>query len=95
MFARITKYKMKAGSRDEAQALLEKLKDQIMALPGLINFTNMMNEDGTGYVVSLVTDQATSDANADKVQMIWGQFADFLEAVPVPEGYDVIAKWDN
>lgn len=93
MFARITKYKMKPGSRDEATALMEKLKPQIMALPGIKQFINVMNDDGTGYVVSLVESKAKSDANAEKVREIWANFGPFLEAMPNPEGYDVIANW--
>ncbi len=37
--------------------------------------------------------KATSDANVDKVEAQCGQFADRLEAMPAPEGYDVIASW--
>jgi len=95
MFARVTKYKMKPGSRDAATAMMHQLKDTIMAMPGMHNFVNVMNEDGSGYVVSVVESQATSDANAPKVAELWGQFAEFLEGAPSPEGYDVIANWGN
>ena len=93
MYARITPYKMKAGTRDTATALLQSLKDQIMALEGMRHFINVMNEDGAGYVVSLVESQAASDANAERVKAIWANFADHLETMPVPQGYDVIADW--
>lgn len=93
MFARITPYKMKPGPREAATAKLNELKDQILALPGMQHFLNVMNDDGSGYVISTVTDKATSDGNAEKVKAIWGNFAEFLEEVPTPEGYDVIADW--
>ncbi len=93
MFARITRYKMKAGSRDEAMVLLEQLKGQILALDGLEQFINCMNEDGSGCVISLVESEEKSNANAESVQAIWGQFADYLEMMPTPEGFDVIANW--
>lgn len=95
MFARVTKYKMKPGSRDPATALLNQLKDKIMAMNGMHNFVNVMNDDGSGYVISVVESQETSDANAEQVAALWGQFADHLEGPPTPEGYDVIANWAN
>ena len=95
MFARVTPYKMKPGSRDAAMAIMERLKDQIMGMPGMHNFINVMNEDGSGYVVAVVESRATSDANAETVKALWGQFADHLEAMPTPEGFDVMANWSN
>ena len=95
MFARVTKYKMKPGSRDAATALMNQLKGEIMKMPGMHNFVNVMNDDGGGYVISVVDSQATSDANADHVKALWGQFAENLEVAPVPVGYDVIANWAN
>ncbi|WP_417525497.1 hypothetical protein [Marinovum sp.] len=95
MFARITKFKMKPGSREGAQAKMEELKDQILGLDGMQHFTCAMNDDGSGYIVSMVSDQATSDGNAEKVKKLWGNFAEFLEGMPTPEGYDVVADWST
>jgi len=95
MFARVTKYKMKPGSREAATELMNRLKSEIMGMPGMHNFVNVMNDDGSGYVISVVESQATSDANAEKVKALWGQFAEHLEGAPTPEGYDVIANWAN
>ncbi len=95
MFARITKYKMKPGSRDAATELLHSLHDQIMAMPGIHNFVNVMNEDGSGYVVSVVESEESSNANAAKVAELWGAFAEYLEGPPEPQGYDVVANWSN
>lgn len=95
MFARVTPYKMKAGTRDAAMALMDQLKDRIMAMPGMHNFINVQNEDGSGYVISIVESEATSNANAENVKALWGEFAPFLEAMPAPEGYDVMANWSN
>lgn len=93
MFARVTPYKMKAGTRDEATALLHSMKDRIMALPGMVHFVNVANEDGSGYVVSVIESEELSNANMAEVKEIWGAFSDHLEAMPVPEGYDVMANW--
>lgn len=95
MFARITHYKMKPGSRDAATHLLNSLRDEIMGLQGMQHFVNVMREDGTGYIVSLVESEASSNANADKVAKIWSNFAGYLEAPPKAEGYDVIANWSS
>lgn len=95
MFSRITHYKMKAGTRDAAMALMEQLQPQIMGMPGIHEFINVMNEDGSGYVISITESQASSDANSDKVRELWGAFSEHLEAVPTPQGFDVIANWKN
>lgn len=93
MFARITHYKMKADSIGAATEMIHSLKSQIMALDGMHQFINVMKSDGSGYVISLVKDEATSNANADKVKALWANFGPFLEAMPTPEGYDVVVDW--
>ncbi|WP_298836205.1 hypothetical protein [uncultured Roseobacter sp.] len=93
MFARVTHYKMKAASVAPATALLEQMKPQIMALPGLIRFINTMNSDGSGCVISIVESREASDANAENVAKLWSAFADHLESAPSAEGFEVIADW--
>ena len=95
MFARVTRFKMKPGSREAATALMEDVKSEVMGMPGMHHFINAMNDDGSGYVVALVESRETADANAPKVKELWGKFADHLEAMPAPEGFDVIANWSN
>ncbi|NNK77822.1 MAG: hypothetical protein HKP40_03830, partial [Litoreibacter sp.] len=95
MYARVTPYKMKPGTKETATALLEEMKPSIMALPGLVHFVNVMNDDGSGYVISVIESQEISDANQDKVMAIWGRFAEHLEAMPQPQGFDLIANWSN
>ena len=95
MYARITKYKMKAGSMDEAMTIMNSVKDQIMALAGMQQFYNCGNEDGSGYIVSIVDSKEQSDANAEGVKAIWSSFGPLMEAAPAAEGYDVLADWSN
>lgn len=95
MFARITNYKMKAESMDAANALLEQIKPQVMALPGMVRFINCHDETGAGYVISIVDSEEASDANQAAVQAIWANFADFLELPPTPQGFGVAADWSN
>lgn len=93
MFARITPFKMKQGSRDEAMKIMEGLKSQIMGLQGMQHFVCAMDDSGSGYIVSLVSSKEASDANAPKVKEIWSNFSGVLEKPPVPGGYEVMAEW--
>ena len=95
MFARVTQFKMKPGSKDTATAMMNTLKSQIMGLPGMIHFINVMNEDGSGFVIAVVESEETSNANTEKVQGIWAAFAEHLEGPPSPQGFDVVANWAN
>ena len=95
MFARVTHYKMKPGSKDATTAIMNSLKSQIMGMPGIHNFINVSNDDGSSYVISVVESEDTSNANATKVAELWGAFSDYMEATPKAEGYDVIANWSN
>ena len=93
MYARVTKYKMKADSVDAANEIMNNIKDRILGLPGMIQFVNVMQPDGAGYIVSIVESQEVSEANNDKVAALWGAFADHLEGAPEPDGGDVVANW--
>lgn len=93
MFARITHYKMKPGTRDEAVKVLEGLKSQIMSLPGTVQFINAANEDGSGYVIAINESRELSEGNLSKSKEIWGNFGQFLEAMPTPEGFDIVVNW--
>ncbi|AXI42239.1 hypothetical protein C1J02_10045 [Sulfitobacter sp. SK011] len=93
MFARVTHFRVKPSSIEEAKALTEKLKPQIMALPGIHSFINMIDDDGKGCVVSLVESRETSEGNAQAVQALWANFADHLTEAPTADGFDVIANW--
>jgi hypothetical protein len=73
MFARITPYQLKSRARDAAIETLDELKHDIMALAGMVQFINVIAEDGGGYVVSVVRSKKISDSNAERVQMLWGK----------------------
>lgn len=95
MYARITHFKMKSGSVETAKDMVHQMKDQIMALPGMEQFINTVNSDGSGCVVALVESQAISEANEDNVKAIWAHFGDHLESPPEPDGFEVFANWSN
>ncbi len=94
MYARITPYKMKPGSKAEAMKIMDGLKERILALPGQNQFMNVMNDkDGTGYVISTTTNEVSSDETAKKIAALWGAFKDHLVEQPTPSTYDVVADW--
>lgn len=95
MYARITNYKMKPEKVEAATALMEKLKPQILAMPGVVRFINSLDETGAGCVVSVVESKEIADANVEAVNAMWTNFAEFLEEMPTPQGYGVIADWSN
>ena len=93
MFARVTPYRLKPGERDAAIATMEAMKSDILALPGMQQFLNVMNDDESGYVIAVVENRATSDANAERVKALWGRMGPHLAEMPVPQGGDVVANW--
>lgn len=95
MFARVTNFKMKAEDLDDATALVNSLRDQILGLPGLHQFINVINQDGRGYILSFYDSEAVANANPGKVAEIWLAFASHLEVPPSAAGFDVVANWSN
>ena len=95
MFARITNYKMKPDRIADATALLEEIKPKILAMPGTLRFMNAHDETGAGYVVTLIESKEVAEANTEAALAIWAHFADFLEEMPTPQGYGVVADWSN
>ena len=95
MYARITPFKMKPGSKDAATKLVDGLKSQIMALPGIQHFINVIDDDGAGYVISLTDVETPTPETNEKIKQIWGGFAEHLEAMPQASSYDLIAHWKN
>ena len=95
MFSRVTPYQLKPGARDAAIATMNEMKADIMALPGLKQFINVIGDDGKGYVISVVESQEVSDANKERVMALWGRMGAHLAAMPTPEGGDVVADWSN
>lgn len=95
MYARVTHYKMKSGSREAATALLDSMREEIMAMPGMVRFINVMNDDGAGHVVALTTNQTLTEEAAARVQQLWARFGEFLETAPERGDYHLIADWET
>lgn len=93
MFARITSYRLKAERIDPARAALEAMKAEIMALPGLHRLINVVDEEGAGYIITLVENREATPTNREKIDAIWARFGEFLDEAPVVRSYAVIADW--
>ena len=81
--------------REEATARMQALEPKIMGLPGMVSFLNIIGEDRRGYIVTVMESRAASDANAAKVAQLWAEFAPYLESMPQPRSFDVVAHWRN
>lgn len=93
MQARITRFKMKPEGVAEARTLMEGLRSEIMAQPGIRACLVAMNDDGSGHVVAMIGAQGGSPEAVDRVRMIWHRFHDLLESAPEPEIFDILADW--
>ena len=93
MQTRITRFKMRPESADEARALMERLKGEIMGQPGMRHCLIVMNADGSGHVISSVDAEGSSPEGVDRVRALWHNFHDDLEAAPAPGIFEVIAEW--
>jgi hypothetical protein len=93
MQTRITRFKMRPESADAARALMEELRADILAQPGLRRVVVAMNDDGSGYVVALIDDAGASPEAVDRVRALWRRFHDHLETAPEPGIYEVVADW--
>ena len=95
MFARVSRFKMKPEFVAEAEAKLAELMPVITAMDGMVTFTNVIDEEGNGVVVSVVESEEQSNANQEQVGQIWAHFADYLTGPPEINGYRVMAHQSN
>ncbi len=95
MFARITTYKMKPESVSAAEAKLQDMMPTIMGMEGMVSFTNAIDAEGNGVVVSVVESEEKSNANQEQVGKIWAEFSSFLAEPPVMAGYRVMVHDSN
>lgn len=95
MFARISTYKMNPESISSAEAKLKEFMPTIMGMEGMVSFTNAIDADGNGVVVSVVESEEKSNANQEQVAKIWTAFSDYITEPPVIVGYRVLAHESN
>ena len=93
MQVRITRFKMRPESVGDARGLMESLRGEILGQPGMRQCLIVMNPDGAGHVIAQIGADGGSPEAVDRVRAIWHRFHDYLETVPDPEIYDVLADW--
>lgn len=89
MYARVTKYRIKADRRDEARTLLNELGAAAVASAGVFQFINLDRDDGAGVLVAIYQTQEDAERAADRVKAAWEQLSHLLVSPPESEGYDV------
>ncbi len=96
MHARVTSFTMDPSRYDEIKEVLDGVKDQIDSLPGLVQMTNTMDrETGEGTVLAIYNDAESANANNDKVQAIWANFADYMTSEPKRAIHEVIHMYSS
>ena len=95
MYARITTYHCKTETRDDAIAIFEKLKPQIMEIPGLKHLFHTGNEDGNCALIGIYENREAAEAATDKVRALFARFAEYIDSAPKPLGYEVLVHGTN
>ena len=95
MYARITTFSTVPERYEDAKALAEELKPEIMALPGIKFWFDLANEDGSGAVVAIYDSKESAEAALPAVREIFGKFSEHLASEPQPHGYDVFVHGVN
>jgi hypothetical protein len=93
MQVRITRFKLRPDSVGDAGGRMKELKTEILGQPGMRQCLIVMNPDGAGHVIAQIDEDGSSPEAVDRVRAIWHKFHDFLESVPDPEIYEVLADW--
>jgi hypothetical protein len=93
MQARITRFKMRPEAAAEAEALMHRLKPEIVGQPGVRHCMIVMNPDGRGHVIAMIDEDGGSPEAVDRLRALWHRFADHLESIPDPEIFEVVADW--
>ncbi len=92
MHARITRYELKPDRLQEANALIEKLRPQILQIPGLMEYLSFRSYDGTkGTVITIYESRAHAEASMQKALQLWVKLTEFLVETPESEGYELTA----
>lgn len=89
MYARITTYQIRKGRIDDALALAESMKPEIMEIPGIKYWFNTANDDGSAALIAIYESRASAEAATETAREIFGRFSEYLQSDPRPTGYDV------
>lgn len=95
MYARITTYHCKNEMRDEAIALFEKMKSEIMAIPGMKHMFHTCDEDGNCALIAIYESREMAEAATDNARALFARFAEYIDSKPQPHGYEVLVHGTN
>ncbi len=95
MYTRVTTFQCKPDRLEEATALAERLKPEIMAIPGMKYWLNAGTDDGECISVAVYESREAADAAADTASALFSKFAEYLEGPPQPLGYKVFLQGSN
>src|SRR5262245_23034146 len=90
MYARITRYAVRAEQIPDAQDLFRESIGFVRKVRGLELFTNFMNDDGNGLLVAVYENKAAAGAAAPLVQEFWSRFTALLHAPPALEEFSMV-----
>ena len=95
MFARVSRFKLRPGAREDATRMMEGMEEKIMALRGMVSFTAMVNSDREGLITVVAESELVWTTNAAQTAHLWSNFAQYLEAIPTHTNYDTVANWSK
>jgi hypothetical protein len=95
MYARITTFRLNTEKSDDALALAEELKPEIMAIPGIKYWFDTGNEDGNCAVIAIYESEEAAEAAKGMASTLFARFAEYMETEPQPQGYKVLVHDTN
>lgn len=95
MYARITTYHCKIEMLNDAIALVEKMKPEIMGIHGLKHWFSTDSEDGNCALIAIYNSREAAEAATDAVRDLFGRFAEYIDSEIQPLGYEVLVHGTN
>jgi len=90
MYARITTYRITPDKLEETLTLAEKIKPEIMSIPGIKYWFNIGNSDGNCAVIAIYNNEAAAEAAQQTAKELFGRFAEYIESDLQAQGYQVL-----
>ncbi len=89
MYVRFSTFQINAGRIDEYRSEVEKLKPQVMELPGIKYWFSAADDNGSCASIAVYEDEEAAIASSSGAGAAFGQLADFMETEPDPQGLPV------
>ena len=80
---------------DDAIALVEKMKPEIMGIPGLKHWFSTGNEDGNCALIGIYESREAAEAAKDAVREFFGRFAEYIDSELQTLGYEILVHGTN